>query len=642
MVHKDLPELMEKNFLEYASYVIAERAIPDVTDGLKPVQRRILYTLSQMAAGKLHKVANVTGQTMAFHPHGDAPIYDALVNLANKEYLLIKQGNFGNIYTGDPASAARYIETKASDLARETLFNFSLTKMVPSYDSRNKEPVVFAAKIPLLLMLGADGIAVGMATKVLPHNFIELLEAEIAILEDQPFEVLPDFPTGGIMDASEYDKGAGRVKLRARMDTIDDKTIIIRDICYGTTTESLIRSVDEAAKKGKIKIDSINDYTSDKVEIEIKLPRGQYAKNLIPALFAYTECEVSLSPQCIVIKDGLPWETTVDEVLKHNVNKLKDYLKAELEMEKEALDEKIFGKSLEQLFIEKRMYKKIEELKDYEEIHKTIAKELSPYHKNLLRIPTRDDQERLLNIPIRRITKFDLEKNKKEIKALEDRLEQVLKDLKNIKKVALKYLKDLIKKYGKDYKRKTEVQAISQVNMRAIEEKEIAVGFDPKQGFIGTKVQSDVSFTCSNYDKILIMFKDGTYKVSNIPEKEFIDVKKQPVVYVGAADKQSVFNVVYSDPKTGYPYAKRFVVAKFILDKMYNYFEAGMKLLHISTMENLIVQVHFKPKPKLKVKEMVFEMNQAAVKGVSAKGIRIANKEVQKVTLPPQDAFEKN
>jgi len=331
---EDLKQIMRHHYLKYASYVILDRAIPHVIDGLKPVQRRILHTLWRMHDGKLHKVANVAGQAMAYHPHGDAPIVDALVNMSNKGYLLDQQGNFGNIYTGDPPAAARYIETKLSPLATETLFNPDLTETIPSYDGRHQEPVCLPAKIPVVLMQGASGIAVGMSTNILPHNFRELLEAEIAILEDREFQVLPDFPTGGVMDASQYDKGKGRVKLRAKIEIRDLKTIVITEVCYGTTTESLIHSIDEAAKRGKIKIESIHDYTSDKVEIEIKLPRGHYAEDLINALYAYTECEVSISPQIIVIKDDLPWETNVDEILHLHVDLLKGYLKKELEIEK--------------------------------------------------------------------------------------------------------------------------------------------------------------------------------------------------------------------------------------------------------------------------------------------------------------------
>jgi len=392
----DLKEQMKKHFTRYASYVILDRAIPNVVDGLKPVQRRILQTLWLQNDEKLHKVANIVGQTMQFHPHGDAAIYEALVNLANKGYLLDRQGNFGNMSTGDPSAAARYIEARLSPLARETMFNPDITEKVPSYDGRNNEPVTLPAKIPLLLMQGAEGIAVGMATRILPHNFTELLEAEIAYLEGRDFKIFPDFPTGGIMDKSQYDRGRGKVKLRAKIEIKDPKTLVIREICYGTTTESLIRSIDEAAKKGKIKIEAINDYTAKDIEIEIKLPRGQYADEILDALYGFTECEVALGSQIVVIKEGFPWETDVHEVLTYNAQKLVEFLKRELEIERDRILEKLFYKTLERIFIENRLYKKIETIKTLEGIHETLEAALKPFVKNLLRTPTYDDREKLL------------------------------------------------------------------------------------------------------------------------------------------------------------------------------------------------------------------------------------------------------
>src|SRR5580700_11150995 len=377
----DLKTQMKAHFTKYASYVILDRAIPHVIDGLKPVQRRILETLRRQNDDKLHKVANIVGQSMQFHPHGDAPIYEALVNLANKGYLLDKQGNFGNPCTGYPSAAARYIETRLTSLARETLFNPDITEIVASYDGRNHEPVTLPAKIPLLLMQGAEGIAVGMSTRILPHHFTELLEAQIAYLEGRPFKIYPDFPTGGVMDKSQYDKGQGKVKLRAKIEIKDPKTVVIREICYGTTTESLIRSIDEAAKKGKIKIEAINDYTAQEIEIEIKLPRGQYAEEVLDALYAFTECETTLGSQVVVIKDGLPWETDVHEILSYNAEKLMEFLRRELEIERNRLLERLFYKTLEQIFIGERIYKKIETVKTLEEIDQVLETAFKPYLK---------------------------------------------------------------------------------------------------------------------------------------------------------------------------------------------------------------------------------------------------------------------
>lgn len=629
----DIKQLMQLNYLKYASYVILDRAIPNVVDGLKPVQRRILFTLWMMLDGKLHKVANVAGQTMAYHPHGDAPITEALVNMANKGFLLDMQGNFGNIFTGDPPAASRYIETRLSDLAEKTMFNPELTPTIPSYDGRHKEPIYLPAKIPLVLMQGADGIAVGMATHILPHNFVELMEAEIAILEGREYHIVPDFPTGGIMDASEYDKGKGKVKLRAKIDIRDPKTLVITEICYGTTTESLIRSIDEAAKRGKIKIDSINDYTAEKVEIEIKLPRGQYAQDLIDALYAYTECEVALNSSIVVIKDNLPWEPTVNEILELHTGLLQGYLRTELEIERDKLLEKIFEKTLEQIFIENRLYKKIENVSSYDKIHSVIESSLEPFHKDLSRIPTYNDRERLLNIPIRRISRFDLDKNQEEIAATRAQLAKVEKDLKNIKKFTINYIRGLITKYGKEYPRKTVVQTIQQLDKRAIATRNIKVGFDPASGFVGTKVTGDNVFECTNFDKLLLVFKNGTYTVINIPEKQYVHHENNKVVYAGVADKKTVLNVAYKDHKTHICFAKRFIVTQFILDKVYRFMEEGMDLQYISSAQKPVLELQLIPKVKQKESKIVFNFDSISVKGFGAKAARIDKRPVKKVIL---------
>lgn len=627
----DLKQFMQSHYLKYASYVILDRAIPHIADGLKPVQRRILYTLWKMAQDKLHKVANVVGQTMALHPHGDAAIYEALVNLANKGFMLDRQGNFGNIFTGDPSAAARYIETRLSPLAREAMFNDDLTETMPSYDGRSEEPVVLPAKIPLLLMQGADGIAVGMSTHILPHNYSELLEAEIAHLEGEEFTLLPDFPTGGIMDASDYQAGKGKVKLRAKIEVRDPKTLAITEICYGTTTESLIKSIDEAAKKGKIKIDSIDDYTAEKVEIEIKLPRGQYAEELIDSLYAFTECEVSLSSQVIVIKDNLPWETDVHEILKYHAELVQSYLKRELEIEAERLEEKIFNKTLEQIFIENRIYKKIESMRSYEAVHKAVEEGLRPFHSQLNRVPEEADRERLLSIPIRRISQFDIEKNKKDIEALGDELAKVHKNLKQVRKFTIQTLKKLLDKYGEQFPRKTKVKRIEALDRRAIETKSIRVGYDPETGFVGTKITGPHLFECTNFDKLLLMYKDGSYSVINIPEKQYVLKEGQKLAYVGVADKKTVVTAIYKDPKTLFAYAKRFIVEKFILDKIYRFIDEGMHLEYLTTDSDAKIQVIFVPKVGQRIAEMEFDPSKVLVKGVSAHGIRVAAREVKKI-----------
>lgn len=618
---------MKDHFIKYASYVICDRAIPHVDDGLKPVQRRILEILWRQHDEKLHKVANIVGQTMQLHPHGDAPIYEALVTLANKGFLLDRQGNFGNLHTGDPSAAARYIETRLSPLARETLFNPDLTEKVPSYDGRNLEPVTLPAKIPLLLMQGADGIAVGLATRILPHNFTELLEAEIAYLEGKPFKIFPDFLTGGIMDKSDYDKGRGKVKLRAKIEIKDAKTLVIREICYGTTTESLIRSIDEAAKKGKIKIEEINDYTAKDVEIEIKLPRGQYAEELLDALYAFTECEVSLHSQIVVIKEGIPWETDIHEILAYNATKAVHFLKRELEIERDNLLAKILTKTLERIFIENRLYKKIEEVKTLEGIHKTLDDSLKPYKKELFREVTHEDRERLLQIPIRRISQFDINKNKDEIATLQAAHEGVEKHLKNVKKYTISHLRKLIDKFGAEYPRKTRIKSIEEIDRKAIETKEVKVRFDLETGFVGTKVSGPEEFTCTNFDKILIFFQEGTYKAINIPEKQYME----HLVWTGVADKKTVLTVVYKEAKKGHVWAKRFVVDKFILDKTYRYLDEGAQLLLLSAEPEGTIELTFAPSARKKSGQVQFA--EIPIKGAQTKGIRLSADKVKKATL---------
>ena len=411
-----LDKLYDNNFLEYASYVVKDRAIPHVDDGLKPVQRRILHSLFELDDGKFHKVANVVGNTMKYHPHGDASIYSALVIVANKEMFIDRQGNFGNIYTGDVASAARYIECRLTNLAKETLHNPELTEFVDSYDGRNKEPVVFPAKIPVLLAQGAEGIAVGMSTRILSHNLIELLEAQIAYMEDREFTILPDFLTGGLADVSEYNEGNGKVLVRAKLDTGDPKRILVKEIPFGTTTESLIATNEAASRKGKVKVGAISDFTAEKVEIEIKLPRGVYTEEVVDALYAFTDCEMSLSVNLMVIQDEKPRLMSAGDVLRHNVDRLVDVLRAELKLEEQHLLDRRHAKTLEQIFIENRIYQKIEDRKTAAAVAKAVTDGLKPHQKEIGRPVTAEDVETLLKIPIRRISLYDIEKAKREMR----------------------------------------------------------------------------------------------------------------------------------------------------------------------------------------------------------------------------------
>ena len=416
-----LKRLMDQNFLQYAAYVIRDRAIPDLDDGLKPVQRRILFSLHQNDDGKFIKVANIVGYCMQFHPHGDASIGEALVSLANRQYLIERQGNFGNMLTGDPAAAARYIECRLTELARDEIFNDDLTEFVPTYDGRKKEPVTLPAKIPLLLMLGAEGIAVGISTRILPHNFAELLEAQIAILNKKPFSVLPDFPQGGLMDARAYDNGRGHVLVRARIEQKDERTLVIRELPVGTTTDSLMASIEDAARKGKIKIKSINDFTAEQAEIEIQLPPEQDLDRATEALYAFTQCQVQISSRIVVIRDNKPVEMDVPAILRYNTSRLVRILRRELQRKSRRLTEEMHHKTLVRLFVENRIYKMIETCESTAAVQQAVLEGLLPFRDELQRDVTHEDVEGLLGIPIRRISLFDLEKNRKEIERLRRR-----------------------------------------------------------------------------------------------------------------------------------------------------------------------------------------------------------------------------
>jgi topoisomerase-4 subunit A len=472
-----------------------------------------------------------------------------------------------------------------------------------------------------------------MATRILPHNFTELLEAQIAILRGESIRLLPDFPTGGILDASDYDKGRGKVRLRAKIEIKDKKTIVIREICYGTTTESLIRSIDEAAKRGKVRIDAINDYTASEPEVEISLPRGQYAEDLVEALYAYTDCQVSLNSQIVVIKDGLPCETDVETVLRNNTECVQNLLKGELELERDRLLEKIFQKTLEQIFIENRLYKKIETVADYEKIHSTVATSLKPYHKKLSRTPDYDDRERLLQIPIRRISQFDIDKSNDQIADFQSRLEQVEKSLKRMKAFTISYLKGLLKKHGPLHPRRTVIEEIGEIDRRSLEKRAVSIGIDAKGGFIGTTVKSDMVIECTNFDKLLLLFSNGTYRVVNIPEKQYIHDGEGKLLYAGIADKETVMNLVYRQKGTKHAYVKRFVVSKFILDKEYRFLDEDCILDCFTTDVETKFIAQFVVKPKQKVTTQKFALEDYMVKGVGAKGVRVSTKEVKKVKV---------
>lgn len=633
--HGKLRQLFEYNFLEYTSYVIKERAIPDINDGLKPVQRRILQTLHNMDDGRFHKVANVVGATMKLHPHGDQSIFAALVNLANKGFLIDRQGNYGNIFTGDAASAPRYIECRLSPLAREIMFNKDLTEFVDSYDGRMQEPVTLPCRIPLLLLQGAEGIAVGMATKIMPHNFCELLSAQKQILEGKEFTLYPDFPKGGMVDVSLYNHGNGKIRCRARMEEANEKTILIKEIPYTTTTQSLIDSVEKAAKAGKIKIISINDYTAEEVEIEIKLARGVYAKDTIKALYAFTDCEVPISPNLTLVQDGIPRVSSVEEVLQHNTEKLLADLTRELEIDKSRLEDRLHARLLEQIFIEERIYKSIEEKTSYKAVIAGVDEALEPFISELKRPVVTADIERLLEIRIKRISRYDINKQKKEIKSIRSDIKTIANYLKDMVAFTTNYIDSLLKKYGQSYPRLTELKEFTEVSVRRVALSNLTVCYDREEGFLGHQIkvsggEAEFSIPCSEYDRLLLIYETGMYKVIQVTDKLFVG---HDVRWIGKMKKGLVFNMVYREGRENLCYVKRFATPKFILDKEYKLFDEHKrsKILLLSFGEEKSARASLMPSPRAKSNLVEIIFDEYLVKGPAAKGKRVSTRIVRRV-----------
>jgi topoisomerase-4 subunit A len=624
-------KIFNVNFVEYASYVIKDRAIPHIDDGLKPVQRRILHSLYEMNDGKFHKVANAVGHCMKYHPHGDASIYESLVNLGNKNIFIDRQGNFGNIYTGDQASAARYIECRLTPLALETLFNPEITEFVPSYDGRNKEPVVLPAKFPVLLAQGTEGIAVGMATKILPHNVVELLEAEIACLEDDQLLVFPDFPTGGLADVSEYNDGNGKIRVRAKLDTKDPKSIVIRDIPFGTTTESLIASIESAAKSNKIKVSSINDYTAENVEIEVCLARGVHSREVEDALYAFTECEQSIAVSCTIIKDDKPVVMGISEVIQHNANRVVEVLTNELKLEEGHLKDRIHAKTLEQIFIENRIYKKIEDKASAEGVLNAVLKGFEPFADQIKRDVTQEDVETLLKIPIRRISLYDINRAKKELQDMQARLKEIKHHLANITDYAIGFLKGLIEKYGENYARKTELVSFERVDVREAAQRNLKLRYDRDTGYLGYEVNSGSAlFDVSPFDRILVIRRTGAYSVIDVADKTFVD---KGMLYCGFADKETLasttFTIVYRDEETSFPYIKRCKIEQFILNKGYSIVPDKCTPLKLTLDPRATLEVEYKPLPRIRVLNETFKVKDYLVKGAKAGGVRLASREIK-------------
>jgi topoisomerase-4 subunit A len=628
---------VDRGFLDYASYVIRDRAIPNLADGLKPVQRRIMWALHEKDDGRFIKVANVVGHTMQYHPHGDASIGDALVVLANKRYLIEGQGNFGNIHTGDPAAASRYIECRLTELARTEVFNDSITEFIPSYDGRNKEPVTLPCKLPLTLMLGTEGIAVGLSARILPHNFPELLDAQIAILKKQPFKCLPDFPTGGLMDARDYQDGKGTVKVRAKIKAKDESTVVIKEIPPTTTTESLIASIEDAVQKGKLKVKSINDFTSEDVEIEIKCPSGVDPEKLIDALYAFTHCEVSLASRIVVIKNNRPVELTVSEILRENTDQLVAILKRELELREKNLLDELHYRTLERIFIEERIYKAIEKCKTNEAVFAAVYEGFKPFKKELVRDIVDADVERLLQVRIRRISLFDINKHREEMEKTKAELEATRKNLKNLTKYVIGHLEALLEKYGPLYPRLTTKSARhEEVDVKAVAFKSFKVAYDRESGYVGYKVSGEeFKLECTKFDKILLVFKDGTYKVTELPEKMFVGSE---LFYCGLPDREQVFTCAYTDRKASY--LKRFTFGGTILNKAYLCIPEKSRILFFAPETPKVLYVRYKPAPHQKINQQTCDPSKIEIKSPKTRGRQISIKDISSVTADPTRGWD--
>ena len=627
---------VNRSFLDYASYVIRDRAIPNLADGLKPVQRRILWALHDKDDGRFIKVANVVGHAMQYHPHGDASIGDALVVLANKRYLIEGQGNFGNVFTGDVAAAPRYIECRLTELARKEVFNDEITELVPSYDGRNKEPVALPSKLPLLLMLGTEGIAVGMASRILPHNFPELLEAQIAILKKQPFKCLPDFQTGGLMDARGYKDGAGEVKVRAKLKVKDETTVIIKEIPPTTTTDSLIGSIEDASHKGKIKVKSINDFTSEEVEIEVKAPSGVSADQLADALYAFTDCEVTIASRIVVIRNNRPVELTVSEVLRENTAQLVETMKRELELKEAKLQDELHFRTLERIFIEERIYKKIEQCKTNETVVAAVHEGFKPFRKQLVRDLTDPDVERLLTVRIRRISLFDINKHREEMEQVKGDLAETRKNLKNLTRYVIGHLEELLANYGPQYPRLTKSSRYDEVDAKEVAFKAFKVAYDRESGYVGYKVSGEeYNVECTKFDKLILVFKDGHYQVTELPEKFYVG---PDLVYCGLPERDRIFTLAYTNREA--TYLKRFTFGGTILDKVYHCIPLKSRVLFFEPDTPAELYIRYKPAPYQKINQQTCSPSEVEVKGPKTRGRQISIKDVSSINSQPSRGWD--
>ncbi len=623
--------LMQSSYLPYASYVICNRSIPTVEDGLKPVQRRNMHSLGEKDDGRFTKVANIVGHTMQYHPHGDASIGDALVNLANKRYLIEGQGNFGNPLTGDSAAAMRYIECRLTELARKEIFNPKTTAYIPSYDGRNQEPVLLPSKLPLLLMLGASGIAVGLSTDILPHNFIELLEAEIAILQKKPFKVLPDFLSGGLMDPSEYDEGRGRVKVRAIIEQRPKEKgkLYITGLPYGKTTESLIASIEKNITAKKVAVKQITDLTAENVNIELALSVGADPDKVIKALYAFTECESYCSSRIIVLKDSRPVLTTVPEILQINVEQLLDLLRREFEIRLAELSEAIHTRTLERIFIEERIYKRIEKMTTADAVREAVRSGLEPFRAEFIRDLSEDDIEHLLQIRIRRISLFDINRNKEEIAANRKEQSEINDNLANLKRYAVGYLKGLIKQYKDVYPRLTKITTFGEIELRTLTASELSVRHNQDDGYLGYEIKGgDEIFKCSSLDRLLLIWNDGRYKVMPPPDKLFVD---KDLIYCAKYDRDREYTLVYTESQHGFTYIKRFTIGGAIFNKEYRLAPEKSTVRHLQEGTPETIYVKYKPVKHQRVNQQAFAPGDVALRSASTRGIQMTSKDISKV-----------
>ena len=640
--NNEISQLYQNYFLDYASYVIIERAIPTLNEGLKPVQRRILFSLFEIHDGRFHKAANIIGNTMKYHPHGDAAIQDALVNVAQKNYLIEKQGNWGDSMTGDRAAAPRYIECRLSPLALDIVFNKKTTKWIDSYDGRNQEPALLPVKFPLLLLQGAEGIAVGLSTKILPHNFIELIQCSISILRKKEFTLIPDFPSGGLMDASEYQDGISGSKIKIRCDieySNKQKCLIISSIPYGVTTTSLIDSIIQANEKNKIKIKKVEDNSAEFVEILIYLANSSEPEKMIQSLYTFTNCETSISPNSCTILENKPVFLGVSEILKRNVSHTKSLLKLELKIQQQELEEKYFSKSLEKIFIEERIYQNIEECITLEEIFSVLRKNFKPFSSQLSREITQEDFEKLLEIQIKRISRYDYLKE-------EEKLAQILKDLKsiqtklkNLTAYTISYFENLQTKYQLENQRKTKVIKFETIKKSDVVLSNLKVFYDVKTGFVGTQVKSD-SFilNCSNLDDILVITEDGTMLITKIKDKEYVG---SGIIFIekwnSFKNERIHFVMAYCESKKESTYLKIFSIGGYTRNKQYPLFKPNVKskiffLQQITDLENLNLLITHKKKPRIK-KEFLISTQDFLAKGRQSKGTTITKHPVKKVKV---------